>query len=177
MRLDTFQRRRAGAVLVVVAIVVLVCLATGNAVAAAVVVALTPALVYRVTGHGWSDALSWAFGREPGPMPGREPVPAPGLPPRSDRRPPPRPQQRVAGIAMLVAIVPAALGLLSVMAGKVVGAEDSALPIGIVMTLAWTGFAALLSGLVVQEGRRAAIALAAGAATVVSVLVWAGLVF
>ncbi|MEA2192623.1 MAG: hypothetical protein QOI73_2744 [Solirubrobacteraceae bacterium] len=168
MSLDTFQRRRAGAVLTVVGIVALVCLATGNAVAAVVLIVLAPALVYRVTGHRWSQAFPASSGREP--------EPTHDLPPRSDRRPAPGPQQRVAAIAMLVAVVPAVIGLLSALAGRLAGFDDPVLPIVIVMTLAWTGFATLLSGLVSDEGGRAPIALSAGAATALSMLVWAGVV-
>jgi len=166
MSLDTFQRRRAGAVLLVVGIVALVCLTTGNAIAAVVLLVLTPPLVYRAAGCPWSQAIPGSLGREA----------ATDLPPRSDRRPEPRPHQRVAAIAMLVAVVPAVIGLLSALAGRVVGSEAPVLAIVIVMTLAWTGFAALLSGLVTEQEGRAAIALSAGAATAVSMLVWAGLV-
>jgi len=170
MTLDTFQRRRALAVLALAGILVVACLAMGNVIVAVVLVVLAPVAVFRVTGLSWNDA----FAREPVPRPA---VAAPTVPAHRGRRPPPSPPQRVAAITLLVGIVPLVLGLLSALAVRVVGAEDAALALGILMTLTWTAFAALLAGLVAEDGGRLPIALGAGTTTAVSVLVWAGVVF
>jgi hypothetical protein len=166
--LTPFQRRRAWAVLALAAVLVVICLVAGSVVAAVVIVVLTPAAVYRVTGHSWQQAFSWAFGREPVPRATRGP---------RRRSEPERPPRRVASVGLLVAGVPAVLGLLSALAGKLVDSDDAVLAVGMLMTLTWTGFAALLSGLVVASQRdRTLIALGAGAATIVSVLIWAALI-
>jgi hypothetical protein len=171
--LTPFERRRAAAVLALAAIVVVVCLATGNLVVAAVFAALTPALVYRVTGHEWREAFARVSGREPAPPAAAE---RGGLAGSRDRRMPGS-GERVAAIAMLVVGVPVALGVLSALVGSVVGIDDATLGIAIVMTLSWTGFAGMLSGLVVgSDGPRKLIALAAGAATALSVALWVSVV-
>jgi hypothetical protein len=171
--LTPFERRRAAAVLALAAIVIVVCLATGNLVVAAVFAALTPALVYRVTGHEWREAFARASGRQPAPPPAAERVELAGS---RDRRMPGS-GERVAAIAMLVAVVPVALGLLSALVGGVIGTDEASLGIGFVMILVWTGFAAGLSGLVVgADGPRKLIALAAGAATALSVALWISVV-
>ena len=170
MILTPFQRRRAWAVLALAAVLVILCLAFGSVIAAVVVVVLTPAAVYRVTGRSWQQAFAWAFGRK------RVPVTRATRGPRR-RTEPDRPPQRIASIGLLVAGVPAVLGLLTALAGKLVGSEDAVLPVGMLLTVTWAAFAALLSGLVVSSQReRTSIALAAGAATVVSVLIWAALI-
>jgi hypothetical protein len=171
MPLTPVARRRAVAVLAVVAVVAVVCFATGHGVVATVLVALTPLLVYRVTGHSWRQAAARASGREPVRVPA---APAD----RRARRPlPARPSNPAAAILLIVVGVPAGLGLLSALAGQVAGGDEVAVPVGMVMTVTWTAFAALTSGMVVREGRRGLVALAAGAATVASVLLWVGVVF
>jgi hypothetical protein len=240
--LTPVAKRRATAVLIVVAVVVVACFATGNGVAGALIAALSPLLVYRVTGHSWRQARAWASGRSPVPSPAAAPPRARRRPPAAqapdpatgppvaqapdpatgppaaqapdpatgppaaqapdratgppvaqapDRAPSPSaartrdraatPARRpnpLATILLLVVAVPAGLGLLSALAGRVAGSEDIALPIGILMTLTWTAFAALMSGMVVRvERNRLLVAFAAGAATVTSVVVWVGVVF
>lgn len=191
MTLDTFQRRRALAVLALAGILVVACLAMGNAVVAVALVVLAPVAVFRVTGLTWNDAFARgndafprgndAFSRGNDSLahePVRAPtVPALSVPAHRGRRPPPSPQQRVVAIALLVGVVPLAVGLLSALAVRVVGAESIALGVGILMTLTWTALAALLAGLVAEKGRRLPIALGAGSTTAVSVLVWAGVIF
>ena len=174
MSLTPFERRRAAAVLAAAAIVVVVCFATGNGVVGAVLLALTPALVYRVTGHAWGEAFARVSGRAPAPSrPAAERV----VPAGSRDRRMPGSGERVAAIAMLVVAVPVALGLLSALVGSVIGSDDATLGVGIAMTLSWTGFAAMLSGLVVgADGPRKLIALAAGAATALSVALWVSVV-
>ncbi len=173
MTLTPFERRRAAAVLIVAAIVLVVCFATGNAIAGAVLLALTPAVVYRVTGRSWRPALSRASGQEATAPPDVAPVGPAG----SRGRRTPGSGERIGAIATLAVVVPVALGLLSALVGRVVGMGDAILAIGIVMTLSWTGFAGMLSGLVVgSAGPRRLIALAAGAATALSVGLWVSVV-
>jgi len=169
MTLDTFARRRALAVLALAGILVVACLAMGNVMVAGVLVVLAPVAVLRVSGLSGSGA----FAREPVRAPA---VAAPAVPAHRGRRPPPSPQQRVAAIAMLVAVVPLALGLLCALAVRVLGVDGLALAVGILMTLTWAALAALLAGLVAEKGGRLPIALGAGSTTAVSVLVWAGVV-
>lgn len=170
MSLTPFERRRAYAVLVVAAVLLVACLATGAVVVAVAIVVLTPAAVYRVTGHRWRQAFAWASGRESVLTPHADRGGARG--PREAG-----PRERAAAIAVLVAGVPAALGLLSALVGRVVDAGDATLALGMIMTLSWTGFAALLSGLVTRSGaNRKLIALGAGAATALSVVLWTGVV-
>ena len=146
MTLTPFQRRRAWAVLALAALLVVLCLAIGSVIAAVVVVVLTPAAVYRVTGRSWQQAFAWAFGRE------RVPMTRATRGPRR-RTEPERPPQRIASIGLLVAGVPAVLGLLTALAGKLVDSEDAVLAVGMLLTVTWAAFAALLSGLVVSAQR------------------------
>ena len=78
---------------------------------------------------------------------------------------------------MLVVAVPVALGLLSALVGSVIGSHEASLGIGFAMIAVWTGFAAGLSRLVVgADGPRKLIAIAAGAATALSVALWISVV-
>jgi hypothetical protein len=169
--LTPIERRRIWAVMAGSLILFVVCLMMGATIVAIVVGVMAPGLAYRVTGRSFGRALASASG-------GGAAVASSGRVGRGGRDEPRSPPARrqVGSIALLVVVAPVVLGLLSVLAGKVSGGEHRAVVVGALMSLVWAIYTAQLSGLLVGSGNRKLLALAAGAATALSVALWISIV-